>query len=75
MLMMLKLLMELYFDFVDVFEDIDDIMYVCFKLKKVIYIWWLNVNYLLNYNIRYYVMVILILLFVYWCISNLFCYM
>lgn len=33
MLMMLKLLMELYFDFVDVF-DIDDIMYVCFKLKK-----------------------------------------
>lgn len=64
MLMMLKLLMELYFDFVDVFEDIDDIMYVCFKLKKVIYIWWLNVNYLLNYNIRYYVMVILILLFV-----------
>lgn len=64
MLMMLKLLMELYFDFVDVFEDIDDIMYVCFKLKKVIYIWWLNVNYLLNFNIRYYVMVILILLFV-----------
>lgn len=64
MLMMLKLLMELYFDFVDVFEDIDDIMYVCFKFKKVIYIWWLNVNYLLNYNIRYYVMVILILLFV-----------
>lgn len=64
MLMMLKLLMELYFDFVDVFEDIEDIMYVCFKLKKVIYIWWLNVNYLLNYNIRYYVMVILILLFV-----------
>lgn len=34
MLMMLKLLMELYFDFVDVFEDIVDIMYVCFKLKK-----------------------------------------
>lgn len=64
MLMMLKLLMELYFDFVDVFEDIDDIMYVCFKLKKVIYIWWLNVNYLLNFNIGYYVMVILILLFV-----------
>lgn len=64
MLMMLKLLMELYFDFVDVFEDIDDIMYVCFKLKKVIYIWWLNVNYLLNYKNRYYVMVILILLFV-----------
>lgn len=34
MLMMLKSSMELYSDFVDVSEDIDDIMYVCPKLKK-----------------------------------------
>lgn len=38
MLMMLKSSMELYSDFVDVSEDIDDIMYVCPKLKKVTYI-------------------------------------
>lgn len=45
MLMMLKLLMELYFDFVDVFEDIEDIMYVCFKLKKVIFNDWMLIIY------------------------------